>query len=154
LQLQEAELAKLHHEAETTKRRIVEVRWQAQATASAAAEHAQHATDVVRREEARHAIIKEDAAKASAIAAETAKLAAAQALAKAREHEHMLVVQATIALKVQHDKDLAREKAAKEATGYLAGTQEASPCSCMGADCETSCGSGSHNAVGATGSGP
>ena len=52
--------------------------------------------------------------------AETARLAAAHALAEAREQGHRLVVQAAIALKVQQDKDLAREKAAKEAASTLA----------------------------------
>jgi len=80
--------------------------------------------DAARREGARHANIREDEAKTSAIATEIAKLAAANALAEAREQEHRLVVQAAIALKVQQDKDHAREKAAKEAISTLAHREE------------------------------
>ncbi len=45
LQLKEAELAKLHHEAESTKQRIVEVHRQAKAADAAAAKHAQEAAE-------------------------------------------------------------------------------------------------------------
>ena len=77
LRLQDAELAKLHHEAESTKQRIVEVRRQAKATSAAAIEHAQQATEAAKQEEVRQAIIREKAARASAIAAEATKLDAA-----------------------------------------------------------------------------
>ncbi len=72
------------------------------------------AADASRREEARQARIREDEARSSAIAAEKAKLAAAHAHAEARELEHMLAIQTATALKVEQDKALAREKAAKE----------------------------------------
>ena len=78
-------MARLHLEAENTKRRIVEVRRQAKATAAAAAEHAQQAMDAARREEARYASIREYEAMPFAIATVTAKLAAAHAQADARE---------------------------------------------------------------------
>jgi len=49
LQLQEAELARLHYEVETTKRRIAEVRLHVEAVAVAGAEHAQQAAEASRR---------------------------------------------------------------------------------------------------------
>ena len=83
-------LAKLHHEAEYTKQRIVrivEVRRQAKATDAVVAEHARQASEATRREEVRQASIREEAAKASAISAEATKLVAAQAMAEARKHD-------------------------------------------------------------------
>jgi len=124
LQLQEAELARLHHQAENTKRRIAEVRLHAEADATVAVEHAQQAAEASMREEARQARIREDEARSSAITAEKAKLAAAHALAEARELEHRLAVQTAIALKVEQDKALAREKAEKESTTTLAARKQ------------------------------
>ena len=72
------------------------------------------------REEERQPNISEEAVRASAMAAKAAKLAATQALAEAREHEHMLVVQAAFALKAQQDKDREREKATNETTTTMA----------------------------------
>ena len=58
-------------------------------------------------EEARQASLREEAARASALAAETTRLADAQALAEARELEHRLAVQAALALKARQDEELA-----------------------------------------------
>ena len=44
----------------------------------------------------------------------------AKAMAEAREKEHRMEVQADVALKAQHDKDLKRERAAKEVATSLA----------------------------------
>jgi hypothetical protein len=115
---------RLHHEAETTKRRIAEVRRQAEAAAAAAAEHAERTAEASRREEARHARIRDDEARASAIAAERTRLAAAHALAEARELEHKLAVQTATALKVEQDKALARAHAAKESAATLAAREQ------------------------------
>ena len=48
--------------------------------------------------------MREEAAQATALAAEAAKLADAQALTNAREQEHRMAVKAAIALKTKHDK--------------------------------------------------
>ena len=64
--------------------------------------------------------LMEEAARVSELAAEAAKLADAQALAEAREQEHRMAVQAVVALKAQQDKDLERERAAKEVAEALA----------------------------------
>jgi hypothetical protein len=100
LLLQEDELAMLLREAEDTKRRIAEVRRQAKVASVTAAEMAKQAAEAATREEA--------------------KLVAAHALAEAREQEHKMAVQAAIALKAQQDKELARERASKEAEATLA----------------------------------
>jgi hypothetical protein len=105
----------MQQEASATKRLILEVRWEAdEATAIAAAAtahaaaHAQHKVEAARQEEARQALIREEAARTSSLAAEAAKLAAAQAPDSAREQKHRMVAQAAMALKVEHDKELAR----------------------------------------------
>jgi len=97
LQRQEAELAWLHHEAEATKLRIPEVRRQAKAAVTAASEsaaraqaQAQQAAEAAKREEARKARLREEAARVSELVAEAAKLAVAKALAEAREHDYMM----------------------------------------------------------------
>ena len=90
------------------------------ATATNTTDEAHRAAEAARLEEAGRAAIIEEAARASVLAAETAKLDAAHALAKAREHEHIMAVQADIALKARHDEDLARAQATTEATVALA----------------------------------
>jgi len=113
---QEMELTQLQQEVEATKWLILEVRREAEeATATAAAAtaraaaHAQQAVEAVKQEESRHALIGEEAARASSLAAETAKLAAAHALVDAREPEHRMVVHAAIVLKAEQEKKLARQ---------------------------------------------
>ena len=85
LLLQKAELAQLHLEAEATKKRIVEVRQHVEASSATVAQHAKLTNEAARREEERQTSIQEEAVMASAMAAEAVKLAAAQALAEARE---------------------------------------------------------------------
>jgi len=89
LLLQEAELAKPHLEAEATKKRIVDVRQQAKAASATVAQHPKLATEAARREEERQTSIQEEAVGAFAMAAETAKLAAAQTMAEEHRIGHV-----------------------------------------------------------------
>jgi hypothetical protein len=59
---------------------------------------------------------------ASTLAAETAKLTAVQALAEAREQEHMMAEHAAILLKSEQDKELAKQQAVKVAATTVSGT--------------------------------
>jgi hypothetical protein len=72
-----AELAKLHLEAEATKKRIVEVRQQAKASSGTIAQHAKLAAEATRRGEERQTNIQEEEVRAFAMAAKAAKLDAA-----------------------------------------------------------------------------
>jgi hypothetical protein len=53
----------------------------------------------------RQARLREEAAQAAVLAAEATRLVAAQALAEAREQEHMMVLHVAIALKTDQDKE-------------------------------------------------
>ncbi len=80
LRIQEMELAQLQQKAKEIKRLMLELRRQAEeavASVARATAHAQQATEAARQEEAKQAIIREEAARAYALAAEAAKLAAA-----------------------------------------------------------------------------
>ncbi len=104
----EVEMAQLQQEVKATRKLIAEARRDAEedvvaatvATARAIAKAKKYA-EAAKQEEAKHAKIREDAAHATALAAEAAKLAAAQALAAAREQEHRMDVHEAIALKAQ-----------------------------------------------------
>jgi hypothetical protein len=96
---QEAELAQFELEAESTRRKIIEARRRAEEAATLAAAASarevareQKAAEEAKADEARRELQREQAARASALAAEAAKLAATQALAEAREHEHKIAV--------------------------------------------------------------
>jgi len=124
---QEAELAQLELEAESTRLKIAEARRRAEETPSRAAAAAareaarvQKAEKEARIEEARRELQREQAARASALAAEAAKLAAAQALAEAREQEHKIVVLAAKALKEEHDREQSLLAAARAAAEQIA----------------------------------
>ncbi len=84
------------------------------------AQHAKLAIEAARREEERQTSIQEEVVRSFAMAEEAVKLAAAQALAEAREQEHRMVVQAAYAFKAQQEKDRVREKASKETPSTLA----------------------------------
>jgi len=127
LMQQERELAQLQREAEATNRLILEVRREAEeativavATAFIATALTQQLEEAPRQEEAKQAQIKEEAAMASTLAAETTKMAAAHAMADARQQEHRMAVQAAMLLKAEKDKDLARQQAAKVAAATVA----------------------------------
>jgi hypothetical protein len=131
LRQQEEELASLQSQAESTKRLILEARSQVEAetakaeeTAARIAAEVRRAAEAARLEEARQAARRDEAARASALAAETAKLAAARAQAEARELEHKLAVQAAIALKTKQDDEQAKAQAAREAAAALAQREE------------------------------
>jgi len=124
---QEVELARLELEAEATRRKIVEVRLRAEEAAALAAASAarqaareQKAAEEAKAEEARRELQREQVARASALAAEKAKLAAARALAEAREQEHKLAVLAAKALKEEQDREQSLLMAARAAAAEIA----------------------------------
>ena len=63
--------------------------------------------------------MREEAAQATALAAEATKLAAAQTLADAREQKHRKAVHVAIALNAKEDKEVANLQAAKATAAEL-----------------------------------
>jgi hypothetical protein len=80
---------------------------------------AQRAAEAARQVEARQAKLREEVAQATALAAEAAKLVAAQAMAGAREQEHRMAIEAAMAMKVEQGKELAKQQVAKAAANEL-----------------------------------
>jgi hypothetical protein len=108
---QEAELAELHQEAETTRQLIAEVHRRAEeATAASGAattatlDQALKAVEAARLEEARHERLREDATHAAAMATDATMMEAAKTLAQAREKEHKMAVRSARALKAEHER--------------------------------------------------
>ena len=88
--------------------------------------------EAVGQEEARQTLIREEATRASSLAAEAATLAAALAVANAIEQEHRMAVQAAMALKTKQDKELALPSSCLGTHG--AGTRH-----CKGIQCPARC---------------
>ncbi len=102
------------------------------------------------QEEARQALIWEEAARASSLAAEAAKLVAAHALVDAREPEHRMVVHAAMSLKVEQDKELARHQATKVAAAVVAHKEQVLA-TAKGTKCLAHCKTRPHTPAGITG---
>jgi hypothetical protein len=123
---QEVERAQLRQEAKRTRHLIAYVQRRAEehastiivATARVVAQ-TQEVVEATRQHEVRQARLGEDETRAAELTTETTRLAATQALAKARDQEHKMAVQVALTLKAQQDKERERLDATKAAEAEL-----------------------------------